>query len=181
MEDRVSLCIVALLLAAALSAEAQAGLTLGQTAAAVKTDGVFADREYDLATEAAGMKLGLTWTADTLFVALSAPTTGWVALGLGSDRMDSALMYIGYVTGDEAAIKVQKGAGHRHADTDAGAPIGYGMKEANGQTVLELALKASALIAKGQKTLDVILAMGSTDSFASLHKARTSLSIELSQ
>jgi hypothetical protein len=125
------------------------------------------------------MKLGLTWTSDTVFVGLSAPTTGWVAAGLNSGKMDGAVIYIGYVTGDTTELKVQKGAGHRHADTDTSTPRQYAMKELAGRTVLEIALNASEVIAKGQKTLDLLVAMGGADSFASMHKARASVSVGL--
>jgi len=154
---------------------------LALTKAPAKVDGVIADKEYSLVTEAAGMKLGLTWNAETLFMGLSAPTTGWVAVGLGSAKMDGAIMYIGYVKGNETDLKVQRGSGHRHADVETNAPAQYVMKEADGQTVLELALKPTGLIAKGQKTLDLVIAMGGADSFASFHKARAGISVGLAQ
>ena len=127
------------------------------------------------------MKLGLTRTGDTLYVALSAPTTGWVAIGIGSAKMDGAVMYIGYVTGNATELKVQKGAGHRHADAEADAPRQYAMTEKDGQTVLEIAVTSSAVIARGQKTLDLLVAMGATDSFVSMHKARASVTIGLAE
>lgn len=173
------LCLI--LLAVGCTAGAQASATLGITAAPVKVDGVFGDKEYGLVTVAAGMKLGLTRTADTLYVALSAPTAGWVAVGIGSARMDGAVMYIGYVTGDATELKVQKGAGDRHADTDADSPREYAMKETAGQTVLEFAVKSSAVIAKGQKTLDLLVAMGATTTFVSMHKARASVTVGLAE
>jgi hypothetical protein len=177
MKQRM-VCVI--LLAVTFAAAAQAP-KLSVVAAPVKVDGVFGEREYSLVSEAAGMKLGLTWTADTLFVGLSAPTAGWVAAGLGSTKMDGAVMYIGYVTGAATELKVQKGAGHRHADADVDAPTQYAMKETGNQTVLEFAVKSSAVIAKGQKTLDVVIAMGGADSFTSMHKARASLVVELAE
>jgi hypothetical protein len=179
MKERLVPCLCAMLLAVTFTARAQSAPTLGLTAAPVKVDGVFSDKEYSLVSEAAGMKLGLTWTADAVFVGLSAPTTGWVAVGLNSAKMDGAVMYVGYVTGNNTELKVQKGAGHRHADTDAAAPQEYAMKELDGRTVLEVALKTPGVIVKGQKTLDLLVAMGGADSFASMHKARASVSVGL--
>jgi len=181
MKQRLFPWLCVILLAVTFGAGAQGTSTLAVTAAPVKVDGLFGDKEYNLVSEAAGIKIGLTRTADTLFVGLSASTRGWVAAGLGSATMDAAIMYIGYVTGDAAELKVQEGTGHRHADTDAGSPSQYAMKEAGGRTVLELALKASGVIAKGQKILDVIVAMGGADSFTSMHKARASIGVELAQ
>jgi hypothetical protein len=144
-------------------------------------DGVFTDKEYSLVTEDAGMKLGLTWTADVLYIGLSAPTTGWAAAGIGSTRMDGAVIYIGYAVGQQSQMKVQKGAGHRHADLDAAAPRQYAVKEAGGRTVLELALDASTAIAKDQAALQLVIAMGGADSFTSMHRARVGVSIELAR
>ncbi len=170
-----------MLLAAASLAGAQTTATLSVTGALPKVDGVVGEGEYTLTTDAAGMQLGLSLSTDTLFVALSCPTTGWVAVGLGSTHMDGAVMYIGFVGSDKGQLKVQQGAGHRHSDTDANAPVRYSLSESNGRTILELALKAPSFIAKGQKKLDLIVAMGGSDSFVAMHKARAGLSINLAQ
>jgi len=181
MNGRTLLCTCGLLLGVALTAGAQSMPMLGISTQPAKVDGVIADGEYSLLTEAEGMKLGLAWTADALFVGLSAPTTGWVAVGLGGARMDGALIYIGYVTGNETRLKIQRGTAHRHADYETNAPAQYSMKEADGRTVLELALKPTGLITRGQKSLDIIVAMGGADSFVSFHKARASISVGLAR
>jgi len=179
MDKRCLGCIAALLLLLPLAAGGQSALAITSTPARV--DGVFTDKEYSLVTEEAGMKLGLTWTADVLYIGLSAPTTGWAAVGVGSMRMDAAIIYMGYAVGQESQMKVQKGAGHRHADVDAGVPRQYAVKEAGGRTVLELALDASSAVAKNQAVLQLIIAMGGADSFSSMHRARSGVSIELAK
>jgi hypothetical protein len=179
MDKRCLGCIAVLLLLFPLTAGAQSALGLTSTPARV--DGVFTDKEYSLVTEDAGMKLGLTWTADVLYIGLSAPTTGWVAAGIGSMRMDGAVIYIGYAVGQESQLKVQEGAGHRHADLNADAPRGYAVKEAGGRTVLELALDASSAISKNQAVLQLVFAMGAADSFSSMHRARSSVSVGLAR
>ena len=179
MGKRTGFLVCGLLLAAAVASGAQGTATLGTTTTPAKVDGVFSDNEYSVTTEAAGIKVGLTLAGDTLYVGLSAPTTGWVAVGFGAAKMDGAVMYIGYVTGNETQLKVQKGAGHRHADLDAGAPRQYVIREKGGQTVLEIALEQTGLITRGQKSLDVLVAMGSTDSFVSYHKARAAITVAL--
>lgn len=68
MKQCLMLCV--LLLAVTFAAGAQGTPTLGVTAAPLKVDGVFGDKEYSLVSETVGMKLGLTWTADTLFVGM---------------------------------------------------------------------------------------------------------------
>jgi hypothetical protein len=179
MKNRCLACVALLLLALPLAAGAQSAL--GVTTAAATVDGVFSDKEYTVAGEVNGMKLGLTRTADTLYVGLSAPTTGWVAAGVGAKYMDGAVIYIGYATADGSQLKVQKGAGHRHADLDADAPRKYAVKEAGGTTVLELALDVSAVIAKGQASLELIVASGGSDSFVSFHRARAGVTVALEQ
>ncbi len=179
MKKRCLGCLTVLAFLVPLAAGAQSAMGISSTPARV--DGVFTDKEYSVVTEDAGMKLGLTWTADVLFVGLSAPTNGWAAAGIGSTRMDGAVIYMGYAVGQESQMKVQKGAGHRHADLDARAPRQYAVKEAVGRTVLELALDASSAIAKDQAVLQLIIAMGGADSFTSMHRARAGVSIELTR
>jgi hypothetical protein len=70
--------------------------------------------------------------------------------GLGSAKMDGAIMHIGYGAGDETELKVQKGAGHRHANTETNAPALYAMKQAGGQTVLEHKARVSISVALAQ-------------------------------
>jgi len=176
----IGVFIAAFLLAGA-AAGAQATLTLGLSTTPPKVDGVVSPKEYGLLTEVAGLQLNLAWTADALFVAVAGPTKGWVAAGLGSPAMDTAVIYIGYVNGDTVQLKVQRGAGHSHSDTDGYVPAQYAMKETNGQTVLELKLKPGDFIAKGQKDLELIVAMGGTDSFFAMHRARAHLAVSLAQ
>ena len=181
MKAKIFLCLTVLLLAVAALAGAQTSGTLSVTNALPKVDGVIGAKEYSLTTDVSGMQLGLSLSADTLFVAVSCPTTGWVAVGLGSTHMDGAVMYIGFVGSDKAQLKVQQGSGHRHNDTNTNAPVQYSLSESNGKTFMEVALKASSFIAKGQKTLDIVVAMGTADSFVAMHKARAGLSISLAQ
>jgi hypothetical protein len=87
--------------------------------------------------------------------------------------MDSALMFIGFVSPDgKAQLKIQKGSDHTHGDFASDALIHFAMKEDGGTTTLELALKASRLIGKGATQLPIIFAMGGADNFFSPHRAR---------
>jgi hypothetical protein len=181
MKAKTVLCVVIMVLGVAALAEAQTAGTLGLTSALPKVDGSIGAKEYTFTTDASGMQLGMSLSADTLFVAVSCPTTGWVAVGLGSSRMNGAVIYIGFMGTDKGQLKVQQGSGHGHSDTAANAPVQYSLSESNGRTMMELALKSASFIAKGQKTLDLVVAMGSADSFVSMHKARTGLSVTLAQ
>jgi len=180
MKMKIVALALSMLLLVTLSAAAQGTLTLGQTKTAPTVDGVIAPGEYAQSVDAGNMKLLLSWVGDTLSVAVSGQTSGWVAVGLGSPKMNDATMYIGAADGDKGQLKVQKGTGHRHADAD-GTPSGYGLREADGQTVLEFTVPASSFIAAGQKQLDVIYAMGGAKSFASMHKERYVAAVSLAK
>ena len=180
MKRTIILSACALLLAA-WCAGAQTTLTYAATGTAPKVDGTIAAKEYAVTTGDATLQTSLSWIGDTLYVAIVGQTTGWVAVGLGSTRMNSAVMYIGYVTGNKTQMKVQVGAGHQHSDTATNAPLQFTMSEAGGKTVLELALKAADFIAGGQKKLDMIIAVGGADSFVSMHKAKASFSVTLAR
>jgi hypothetical protein len=171
--------IVFLSVGFAASAQTQA-LVLPVSKESPTVDGVTAASEYPVGTEVGKMKLWLSRTTDTVSAAVSGETTGWVAIGFGSPRMDGALMFIGFVTPDgKAQLKIQKGSGHTHKDMESDALIQFAMKEAKGVTTLELALKASSLISKGATDLPVIFSMGGADNFFSLHQARSSQPVKL--
>jgi hypothetical protein len=143
-------------------------------------DGVSDASEYPVGAEIGKMKVWLSRTADTVYAAFSGETTGWVALGFGSSKMDGSLMFIGFVSSDgRAQLKIQKGSGHTHGDFESDALIQFAMKEEGGATTLELALKASRLIGKGAMQLPVIFAMGGADNFFSPHRARGSQQVKL--
>jgi hypothetical protein len=143
-------------------------------------DGVVGASEYPVGTDFDKMKLWLSRTADTLHVAVSGQTTGWVAVGFGSPMMDGALIFIGFVGADgKTTMKIQKGSGHSHGDVESDALIQFAAKEDKGVTTLELALKASSVIAKGVTDLPMIYAMGGADSFSSLMSFRGSVPVKL--
>ena len=153
--------------------------SLGKTTAAPKIDGALSAKEYSCTLQQSSIQVGLSWVEDTLYVAVAGQTTGWVAVGLGSPRMDGAVLYLGFVADGKGQMKVQQGTGHRHADTNSDAPTQFALKEANGQTTLELALKADGFIAASQNKLDVILAYGNADSFTSMHRARFTTTVDI--
>jgi hypothetical protein len=171
--------LAALLVVGATAAGAQGALKLGLTSASPTVDGVVSAGEYGVSSTSQGLQVSLAWTADALYLAVVGPTTGWVAAGLGSDVMDSAVIYIGFVTGDKVQFKVQKGTGHIHDDTAGFTPAQFALKEANGQTVLELSLKSSDFITRGQAQLTLIAASGGSDSFFAMHRQRARLLVAL--
>lgn len=174
--DRRNLLIGMLLGLAAVFAGAQ---KLPEAAPAAVLDGVISAGEYSLTVPLDKMTLFASRTADTLFVAVSAQTTGWVAVGVGSPRMDKAWIYIGYAQGDQAVFARQQGVGRGHKDNDAAPAAAFSIKENAGVTTLELSFKAADLIASGQRELNCIVAYGRQDSLTAYHAARASVRLQL--
>ena len=146
-------------------------------------DGVVHADEYSFSRDFSALKLFVNRTADILYLGIVANTTGWVGVGLGSLRMDGATIFIGYVGEDgTATLKAQTGTGHTHGDVSGDIPatiVSYAMKEADGKTTLEIALKAGAYISSGQRDLDLIFAMGQEKSFLPHHIFRSSLRLRM--
>lgn len=172
---------VFLLLVVAFAASAQnKPLLLAVSTGKPAVDGVTAATEYPVGIEVGKMKVWLSRTSDTVYASFSGETTGWVAIGFGSLKMDGALMFIAYTTADgKAQLKIQKGKGRTHGDVESDSLVQFAVKEQGGVTTLELALKAESLIAKGATELPVVFAMGGTDSFTSPHRARGSQQVTL--
>lgn len=181
MKKTVIALVTSAFLFAAGSAIAQTGpLPLPVVKESPTIDGTVGASEYSVGAEVRQVKLWLSRTADTVYAAISAQTTGWVALGFGSQRMDGALMVVGFVDSKGGTqLKVQKGSGRTHGDIESDALVTFAMKEAGGVTTMELALKASSLIGTGATELPVIYAMGGADNFASMHRARGSQPVKL--
>jgi hypothetical protein len=169
---------IAILLCAAAAVAGFAQKLPGSSPAAT-VDGVIAANEYALVVPLDTATLYATRTADTLFLALEAQTTGWVALGAGSAKMDQAWIYIGYVTGDQAVLAPQQGAGHGHKDASGAPQVKYKLGEREGRTTLELAFRSADLIASGQTELACLVAYGSADNLSSYHAFRRAVTIQL--
>jgi hypothetical protein len=165
----------ALLLSATLASAQQ----LAATGSSPKLDGVVSEKEYSYTTMVGKLTLSASRTADTVFLAVSAPTTGWVSVGFGSEKMDGAKLFLGYVAGGKPSFSQQLGAGHGHGAPASELQVRDALGEAGGATTLETAFKASQVIAEGQKELWVLFAYGPDDTFSSYHVARASIKIQL--
>jgi hypothetical protein len=157
------------------------GLAVGTVAPVV--DGVGNPGEYRFTNDYGPLILAASRTSDTLFLAVVGKTTGWTAVGLGAQKMDGATIFIGFVDKDgKVQLKPQTGQGHTHNDTTqdvASTIVASAMKEAGGVTTLEIALKASSYLKKGQDSLELIFAIGPDDSFSPRHTYRNFASLKL--
>jgi hypothetical protein len=171
------LVILACALAAAFPAFSQA---LAPSARKPTADGVLKADEYSYLGSYAGMRLGLSVSADgkTLYVALEAQTAGWVAVGLGSQKMEGAFLVLGFEANGKATISEESGIGHFHKP-NAVKKLSAGVaKETAGVTVLEFALPAAGLL--GGPSLKLMIAYGAADNLMSMHTMYKPLEIPLS-
>ncbi len=168
---------------------AAGGAAFAQRVAVTNTkpvvDGVIKPGEYSFSKDFKQLTLYVTRTADALYVGVVGETTGWVAFGLGSLRMDGATIFMGFVgTDGKVQFKPQAGRGHTHHDTTkevSDSVIAYAMKETGSTTTLEVELKPDMYIKSGQGFLDVIYAEGTDKSFVPYHMFRGAIELTLAK
>ena len=184
MRRLIVLISVSILLFALVGAAgfAQSG-SLPVSAMKTVVDGVVHPNEYSFSQAFGPLTLSANRTADTLYLAVVGKTSGWVALGVGSARMNGATIFMGFVDGDgKVQFKAQAGAGHGHADAAKSVSdtiLSSAIIEAGGTTTLEIALKPGPYITSGQSALDLIFAIGGDKSFTGRHSYRGATSLKL--
>lgn len=180
MRFQIAAILVATVVATVASAQ-ESALTVSSARPVV--DGVVQPGEYALTRELRGATLSLARTADRVYIAWSAQTTGWVAVGVGTGRMDGSRIFIGYVKDGSVTFEEDLGRNHSHGAapdaSDAPFAIAHALTESNGRTVLEVELDASRVIASGANELRLIAAYGGQDNLSAYHRFRTSLTIPL--
>ncbi len=136
-------------------------------------DGTAAPSEYPMSTLVNGMRLFASLSADrqTLYLAITAPTTGWAALGPGASRMNGALLILGY--DDRSApgglTREDTGRGWSHSPSRDKILLASAVQEIDGLTTLEIALPAERFLVKPE--LEIMLAYGPRDNFTGKHTA----------
>jgi DOMON domain len=184
-ELRVGTVAIAVVLLAGIGGAASAQDTLRVSSRRPTVDGTVTRNEYSYSRDFdQQLTLYASRTPTTLYLAVVANTAGWVGVGLGSPRMDGADIFMGFVRGGKAIFKPQVGRGHSHRDAPKEvktAVESYALRERGGKTTLEVALKASAYIRRGQPSLDMIFAMGDRPSFTMYHSYRGATSLTLAE
>jgi len=167
---KYSMTFIALLLSTAA--------TWAQQVPASALDGIIAEGEYQTSQIKDGFTIATRLSADgsTLQIAVSAQTTGWLSIGLGSRKMDGSFMILGYVSDGKPSVSYELGKGYSHAPTPAPGVTSF-VAEAGGVTTLEVSLPASRYIKSG--LVQTIAAFGNKDDFRSKHSKRTSLELKL--
>jgi hypothetical protein len=174
-------CFAALLLASLPAAAQEKTAVLSRMQNTPRVDGAMGSEEYSTTVDFPGMRIGLSLGSDALYVGMSAETEGWMGIGFSPKQtMDGAVIFIGFLTGKKAQLKIQKGTEWTHADFEGDLLNLFAMGTEGGRTVMELSLKTASLVAKGQKELGVITAFGESKDFTSYHESnRYSLSVKI--
>lgn len=154
-----------------LLATALAVLTWG-FASAQTVDGKVAAGEYAHSKTVLSGAGTLNWTLDAdggLTVAVSAKTKGWVGVGFGSDKMDGAYIYFGFVdeTG-KAVFTEQAGKGHRHSDSGKVTADKNAVTSVDGTTTIEFHVPAAQLPFSGTD-VSFIVASGDSANLKAYH------------
>lgn len=141
-------------------------------------DGTVNGSEYQYMQSKDGMDLGAKLSADgkTLFLSVSAKTSGWVSVGTGSAKMDGAFMVIAYVTGGTPNYLYQLGKGHGHSATSPSGVTAKVIETASG-TALEVSLPAAQYVKAGMA--DLLVAYGRQDEVRGRHAGRAAFKAKL--
>lgn len=164
------LMMISILSAAAASLGAL-DLEVGRVQIPPRMDGTLQEGEYPSQIELAKMRVSVGYQGKTLYMALEGETGGWVALGLGSSRMNQADMIIGFVLRGLPTLREQKGIFHGHRDTEDMKLQAWGMTEEDDPvtTVMELQLPLDDDWLTRDGRIQTILAIGNRDNLRSMH------------
>jgi hypothetical protein len=153
--------------------------TLNESSTDPTIDGKLVSGEYPLTINLKNGTVGFSKRKGSLSFGISFVTKGWVAIGFGSFGMSNSKMIMCYVKDGKVFVSEQVGFGHGHSDGDKKLLAAQAASEISDSTVFEGKLPLASIIASGAKTLPVILAYGSSDSFASMHRYKTTLKIDI--
>lgn len=142
-------------------------------------DGTASPGEYARVEALKDMNFHYTISPDgsTAYLALVAPTKGWVSIGLGSRKMDGAFMVLGMDEAGKATISEETGVKHRHNPNPTKRLVAEAVKESGSATTLEFAVPLAGLARDG--SLEVLVAYGRKDNLRSYHAKYASTVIQL--
>lgn len=168
-----------LFLMAAAALPAQSLPPLRPSSAAPVADGNLGANEYSWYAPLKDMRLALSLSADSsvLYVGLEAPTSGWVAVGLGTLKMNGSFMVLGYDDSGKQAVSEQTGTLFGHRENKARKLSGSAVREQNKVTTLEFFLPAAEYVSL--PSLKLIVAYGRPDNFTSKHVVNAAIEVPL--
>jgi len=129
-------------------------------------DGRVMPGEYSRSVSLLDGAVTVFWQADAsggLYVAVSAATTGWVGLGLGSVVMDGAHIFMGFVRNGTPVFSEQIGVGHSHSQSPEKSADSFAVGERDGTTTLEFHIPAGKVPLDGNRVDFIVAYSGSAD------------------
>jgi hypothetical protein len=158
------------LLRGSLKRKALTAVTILVTAASCwadpRVDGKVSPGEYPHALSLVLGDVTVSYSRDQaggLYLAVTAPTTGWVGIGLGSVVMDGAHIFMGFVKDGQPVISEQVGEGHSHHPSPVTWADQAAVVSESGATTLELHVPAGRVPGDGRKTGVIAAYSGSAD------------------
>lgn len=159
-----------------LQAETQASLSPSQKTP--KIDGAIEAGEYEYTTKINGMNVSATLGLDEkLYVAVEAPTSGWVALGTGSLVMSGSRLYFGAVRDGRPTFSEMTAAGHGAVPAKSTIALSWAVNSSGGSTRLELAVPSREAMSDG--VIKIIFSYAASPDFRVKHRARGALSFTI--
>jgi hypothetical protein len=128
-------------------------------------DGKVGAGEYAHSRSLMGDKVVLSWQSGPdggLFVAVSARTKGWVAVGLGSAKMEGSTICIGSIGADGTPVfSEDAGKGHGHASSSRKTADQSAVGREGEWTTVEIHIPAASLPFTGRSTAFIVAYAGS--------------------
>ena len=146
-------------------------LAVGRLGALPVVDGSVSLGEYAHSLSVIGDTATVFWSADSggLFLAVSAPTEGWVGLGLGSPVMDGAWIFLGYLKDGKPVFSEQRGLGHTHRPVAEQRADLWALARQGDRTVMEFHLPTGRLPVSGP-TFPFITAYSGAPDLVTFHE-----------
>jgi len=120
-----------------------------------------------------GKSISLDYDAITVFyqpdgiggltLAVTAATTGWVGIGLGSVVMDGAHIFMGCVADGKPVFSEQVGSGHSHQESVMRFADSFAVSQAGGTTTVEFHVPAGKLPVVDRKVSFIVAYSGAAD------------------
>jgi hypothetical protein len=98
-----------------------------------------------------------------LYLAVSAMTTGWVGLGLGTAVMNGAHIFMGYVESGNPVFSEQIGEGHSHRQSPTNSADSFAVGQKGGMTTIEFHVPFDKLPIVGKSINFIVAFSGSAD------------------
>jgi len=136
-----------------------------------KVDGKISAGEYGRSISVLDDSATLYYDVDGgggLYLAVSAATTGWVGLGLGTGVMNGAHIFMGFVKNGVPVFSEQIGEGHSHRESPEKSADSFAVGQEGGRTTIEFHVPAGKLPIVG-KTINFVVAFSGSADLTTYH------------